>query len=113
MAFLFVLALLLDSACTTACIPAEFEAPAEHCASSNGGPHDAEPSERGCDMHGHLKPVVKDRGLVAALTVEEEAPATLKTSATARDLESFHAAAVRDLVLYVPPLLQRSSVLRI
>jgi len=107
-AFVFVLALLLDSACTTACIPAQLEAPSEHC----GGPHGTEPSERGCELHGHLKPVVKDRGLVAALTMEE-APAHLETPAIARDHASFHAAAFHGLVHYVPPPRQRSSVLRI
>jgi hypothetical protein len=59
-----------------------------------------------------LKPVVKDRGLVPAATMEE-APASLGTPATAIDLESFYAASVHDVVLHVPPLLQRSSVLRI
>ena len=112
MAFLFVLALLLDSACTTACIPAELEAPAGHCASPNGGPHGAEPSERGCGLHAHLKPVVKDRGDVVAPTMQEAA-ATLDALTAAPSLESFISSAANGFVLCLPPLWQRSSVLRI
>jgi hypothetical protein len=108
-AFVFVLALLLDSACTAACIPAELEAPAKHCSSG----HDGAPSpERGCDVHGHLKPVVKDRGSVAASTTGD-APASLESPPTALDFGSFRAAAEGDVVLHVPPLFHRSSVLRI
>jgi hypothetical protein len=108
-AFFFVLTLLLDSACTTACIPAELEAPAEHCAS---GPDGAEPSERGCDLHAHLKPMVKDRGDVAAPAMREAA-ATLGALTTARSLESFHSSTASDFVLCLLPFPQPSSVLRI
>jgi hypothetical protein len=108
-ALVFVLALLLDSACTTACIPVELEAPAEHCASE---PESDEHSDRGCDLHAHLKPVVKDRSDAAALTIED-APAQLELPATARDPESVHRAVVEGVILHVPSLPRRSSVLRI
>jgi hypothetical protein len=109
-ALLFVLALLLDSACAAACIPAELEAPAKHCSS---GDHGAPSPERGCDLHGHLKPVVKDRGFVAAVSMGD-APASLESPASTSSLGvAFEGLTARDIVLRVPPLVQRSSVLRI
>jgi hypothetical protein len=109
-AFVFVLALLLDSACAAACIPAELEAPSEDCAS---GHHGNESHEGGCDFHSHMKPVVKDRGLMAAATTTEDAPASFESPAAAIDLRTFSAADAGGLVLHVPPLFRRSAVLRI
>jgi hypothetical protein len=109
-AIVFVLALLLDSACTTACISAELDAPAEHCASPDGGRHGE--AERSCDLHGHLKPVVKDRNLVPSTTIADRS-APPDAPVTAAGVDSFYAAAVREVALYLPPPLQRSSVLRI
>lgn len=109
MAIVFILALLVDSACAAACVPAELRAPAKHCSS---GHHGEESRERGCDLHGHLKPVVKDRGF-ATWTAAGDAPAPFFRPSTSIDLESFGAAAVRDAFLGIPPLRQRNFVLRI
>lgn len=109
MAIVFILALLVDSACAAACIPAELQAPPEHCSS---GDHGAESPERGCDLHGHLKPVLKDRGWVATTTMTQDAlafqsPASTPSASGVRALET------RDADRNVPPLLQRTTVLRI
>ncbi|HLE71752.1 MAG TPA: hypothetical protein VJH87_18880 [Vicinamibacteria bacterium] len=109
MAFVFVLALLLDSACAAACIPAELEAPAEDC---SAGHHGAESSERGCDLHGHLKPVVKDRGFAAVSTEDPSASVESPKSTSSIDFV-LDASPARDVVFHVPPILQRISILRI
>jgi hypothetical protein len=107
-AIVFILALLVDSACAAACIPAELRAPEEHCASGHPG---ADSPERGCDRNGHLKPVVKDRGFVAA-TETGDAPASFDRP-TDIHFESFGAAPGREAPFHLPPLFQRSTVLRI
>ena len=69
MAFLFVLALLIDSTCAAACIPMELKSrAAEDCSQ---GHHDSD--RESCDLHGHLTPVVKER---TGITVYD-APATV------------------------------------
>jgi hypothetical protein len=59
-----------------------------------------------------MKPVVKDRGLMAAATTTEDAPASFENPAAAIDLRTFSAAHA-GLVLHVPPLFRRSTVFRI
>jgi hypothetical protein len=68
-AFLFVLALLIDSTCAAACIPIELKSrAAEDCSQ---GHHDSD--RESCDLHGHLTPVVKERTGIPVY----DAPATV------------------------------------
>jgi hypothetical protein len=107
-AIVFILALLVDSACATACIPAELRAPEGHCSS---GEHDAGSPERGCDGKGHLKAMVIDRGFVAA-TDKGDATAAFE-SPCAIPLEGVGAAPAREAPRHAPPLYRRNTVLRI
>jgi hypothetical protein len=102
-ALLFVLALLLDSTCAAACIPVDLELPAEDCSGSH---HDGE--RESCDLHGHLKPVVKERGNTVA-----DVPALLETAEGECEPLTAGIPIARNERFHSPPLLQRSSILRI
>jgi hypothetical protein len=94
----------------------EIRVPEEGCESGHHPEEGGPSSGAGCDLHEHLKPVVQDRqgGTSAGTMAPGQAPAAvLASTATATDLGPSGAPAVLDTLLHVPPLFQRSSVLRI
>jgi hypothetical protein len=109
-ALVFVLALLFDSACAAACVPAELKSAAEHC---KGGHHGTESPERGCDLHQHLTPVVREQGSTAA---SPEHPSAFFESSEAEagvDAGGFGTIPIRDDALRITPLFPQNPVLRI
>jgi hypothetical protein len=93
-----LVAFLLDSACAAACLPERLETREEHCAPEN--------RDAGCDQHGHLKPAVKKPAPTEVLV-------SLESPAPAVEIAPSPAAPFLDPIPHVPPLLKRSSVLRI
>jgi hypothetical protein len=105
-AFVFVLALMVDAACAAACVPAELQTPSKHCATSDQG------HKNDCDLHAHLKPAVRN-GSAVAPSPADDAPSRLEDAAISNALESFGPTVDGDAILHVPPLFQQNSVLRI
>jgi hypothetical protein len=104
-AFLFVLALLLDSTCAAACLPMELKSQAaEDCSQ---GHHDSD--RESCDAHGHLTPVVKER----TGTTVYDAPASVDNLTDTIPQTSSGLAHGNGDVPQPPPPLVRNSVLRI
>jgi hypothetical protein len=106
-AFVFILALLLDSTCAAACISGPRPSHAdqrEDCSKSHHGG-----DKKSCDLHGHLKPVVKDRTAPTAT----DAPASLPSAIDSFELAPRDASFFDASILHPPPLLRPSSILRI
>ena len=105
MAFVFVLALLIDSTCAAACVPMELKSrAAEDCSQ---GHHDSD--RESCDLHGHLTPVVKER---TGITVYAAPASVDNLTDTIPPISSGLAHETVD-VSQPPPSLAKPSVLRI
>jgi hypothetical protein len=105
-ALLFVLALLFDSTCAAACIPIELKLAAKDAADCSESHHDRD--RESCDLHGHLKPVVKETAMTVA-----DVPAFLGTSAEKSELRAAGTWTASIDRPHPLPLLQRTSILRI